>query len=258
MKYLYIAVIFLLFAWMAAPDPRPTPSLERVIRLARETGVPNTVTGVLLRNRLYDTIFEVIVFTVAVLGVTHYLSREPPEESVHHFSDDTVVILARFAAIIAGMVALELSIRGHLGPGGGFAAGVAGGTAAGLVAVTAAPDRLHRVHKRWHVDLWEKASVLVFILLAAAVFHDLGKAWELGGDVSPDYTDRGRLIGHITIGLEVLAPFLNKAKSLDPDLVLHLKHIIISHHGELEFGSPRRPKTREAFILHYADNLDAK
>ncbi|MFP4389780.1 MAG: MnhB domain-containing protein, partial [Desulfococcaceae bacterium] len=56
-----------------------------------------------------------------------------------------------------------------LGPGGGFAAGVAGGTAAGLVAVTAAPDRLHRVHKRWHVDLWEKASVLVFILLAAAV-----------------------------------------------------------------------------------------
>ncbi len=96
------------------------------------------------------------------------------------------------------------------------------------------------------------------ILLAAAVFHDLGKAWELGGDVSPDYTDRGRLIGHITIGLEVLAPFLNKAKSLDQDLILHFKHIIISHHGELEFGSPRRPKTREAFILHYADNLDAK
>lgn len=169
MKYLYIAVIFLLFAWMAVPDPQPPPSLERVIRLAQETGVPNTVTGVLLRNRLYDTIFEVVVFTVAVLGVTHYLSREPPEETVRHLSDDTGVILARFGAIIAGMVALELSLRGHLGPGGGFAAGVAGGTAAGLVAVTSAPHRLHHAHERWRVGLWEKASVLVFILLAAAV-----------------------------------------------------------------------------------------
>jgi multicomponent Na+:H+ antiporter subunit B len=169
MKYLYIAVIFLLFAWMAAPNPQPTPAFERVIRLARETGVPNTVTGVLLRNRLYDTIFEVIVFTVAVLGVTHYLSRERPEETVRHLSDDTGVILARFGALIAGMVALELALRGHLGPGGGFAAGVAGGTAAGLVAVTAAPDRLHRGHQRWHVGLWEKASVLAFIALAGGV-----------------------------------------------------------------------------------------
>jgi multicomponent Na+:H+ antiporter subunit B len=167
MKYLYIAVIFLLFGWMAVPDPQPPPSLERVIRLAQETGVPNTVTGVLLRNRLYDTIFEVIVFTVAVLGVTHYLSRERPAEAVRHLSDDTGVILARFGAMIAGMVALELAIRGHLGPGGGFAAGVAGGTAAGLVAVTAAADRLHRGHQRLRVGVWEKASVLAFIALAA-------------------------------------------------------------------------------------------
>jgi len=96
------------------------------------------------------------------------------------------------------------------------------------------------------------------ILLAAATLHDLGKAWELGGVVATDYTDEGRLLGHITIGMEVLAPFFSKAKNLEPDLLLHLKHIILSHHGELEFGSPRRPKTREAFVLHYADNLDAK
>lgn len=168
MKYLYIAVILLIFAWLAAPVPQWTPPRDHVIRLARETGVPNTVTGILLRNRLYDTIFEVIVFTVAVLGVTHYLSRERPAETVRRVSDDTGVILARFGAMIAGMVALELAIRGHLGPGGGFAAGVAGGTAAGLVAVTAAPDRLHRVHERWRVAGWEKASVLVFLALAAA------------------------------------------------------------------------------------------
>lgn len=95
-------------------------------------------------------------------------------------------------------------------------------------------------------------------LLVAAVFHDLGKAWELSGGLANDYTDQGRLLGHIWIGLEKLEPFLAKARDLDEDLVLHLKHIILAHHGEYEFGSPRRPKTPEAFVLHYADNLDAK
>ncbi len=95
------------------------------------------------------------------------------------------------------------------------------------------------------------------VLLAAAIFHDLGKAWELSSGVTTDYTDEGRLLGHITISLQILEPFLQKAK-LEPELALHFKHIIISHHGEYAFGSPRRPKTAEAFVLHYADNMDAK
>ncbi|MBG0775105.1 MAG: HD domain-containing protein [Desulfovibrionaceae bacterium] len=95
------------------------------------------------------------------------------------------------------------------------------------------------------------------MLLAAAAFHDLGKAWELTGGLACDYSDEGRLLGHITIGLEKLSPFLADC-GLDADLVLHLKHIILSHHGEYEYGSPRRPKTAEAMALHYADNLDAK
>lgn len=94
-------------------------------------------------------------------------------------------------------------------------------------------------------------------LLAAAVFHDLGKAWELGGGLVADYTDQGRLLGHIQLGLEVLEPFLRKAR-LEPQLVMHFKHMILSHHGEYHFGSPKRPKTAEAMALHYADNLDAK
>ncbi len=96
------------------------------------------------------------------------------------------------------------------------------------------------------------------ILLVGALLHDLGKAFELTHGISREYTDQGRLLGHIELGLEVLAPFLRKTKDLPDGLVLHLKHLLISHHGELEFGSPRRPKTVEAFILHYADNLDAK
>lgn len=95
------------------------------------------------------------------------------------------------------------------------------------------------------------------ILLVAAVFHDLGKAWELSAGVQRDYTDPGRLLGHILLGIEVLEPFLNKA-GLSPGLKLHFKHLLVSHHGEYDYGSPKRPKTTEALILHYADNLDAK
>ncbi len=96
------------------------------------------------------------------------------------------------------------------------------------------------------------------LLLVAAGFHDLGKAWELGAGISPDYTDPGRLMGHIHLGLEVLEPFLKKSRQLDPGLVLHFKHLLLSHHGEYAFGSPKRPKTPEAFVLHHADNMDAK
>jgi 3'-5' exoribonuclease len=95
------------------------------------------------------------------------------------------------------------------------------------------------------------------ILLAAATFHDLGKAWELTSGIARDYTDEGRLLGHIVLGLEILEPFLRKA-GLEPDLAVHFKHILVSHHGEYAYGSPKRPKTAEALALHYADNLDAK
>ncbi len=95
-------------------------------------------------------------------------------------------------------------------------------------------------------------------LLVGAIFHDLGKAWELSGGLINDYTDEGRLLGHIQIGQEKLEPFLKRSKTLDEGLKLHLKHLIASHHGEFEFGSPTVPKTPEAFVLHYADNMDAK
>lgn len=94
-------------------------------------------------------------------------------------------------------------------------------------------------------------------LLAAACCHDLGKAWELTAGPARDYTDAGRLLGHIVIGLELLEPLLKKS-GVEPELALHFKHILVAHHGEYEFGSPRRPKTAEAFILHFADNIDAK
>lgn len=96
------------------------------------------------------------------------------------------------------------------------------------------------------------------ILLAGAIFHDLGKAWELTGGPENSYTDAGQLLGHIELGLEILGPFFAKARDLEPDLILHLKHLILSHHGEHEFGAPVRPKSAEAFALHLADMMDSK
>lgn len=96
------------------------------------------------------------------------------------------------------------------------------------------------------------------ILLAGALFHDIGKAWELSGGPDNQYTDEGQLLGHIELGLEVLRPFFAKARDLEPEIILHLKHLVLSHHGEHEFGAPIRPKSAEAFVLHLADMMDSK
>ena len=111
------------------------------------------------------------------------------------------------------------------------------------------------------------------LMTAGVLLHDSGKMWENAlppdGFVMP-YDERGELMGHITIGVEMtnrlwrqLAqhPEYEAWKAMTPaieDLRLHLTHLILSHHGELQFGSPVLPKTPEAFALHYIDNLDAK
>lgn len=94
-------------------------------------------------------------------------------------------------------------------------------------------------------------------LFVGALCHDLGKLWELSGGLANDYTDEGRLVGHINLCLGKLEPYIT-ASGLSPDLALHLRHLVLSHHGQYEFASPRLPQTAEAFALHYADNIDAK
>jgi 3'-5' exoribonuclease len=111
------------------------------------------------------------------------------------------------------------------------------------------------------------------LLLAGVLFHDCGKLWEnsypADGFTMP-YDERGELLGHITIGIELVNSLWRKVaatpevaawKDVQPsneDVRLHLLHLIASHHGELQFGSPVPPKTPEAWALHYVDNLDAK
>ena len=96
------------------------------------------------------------------------------------------------------------------------------------------------------------------ILIAGAILHDMGKIVELSREPGFDYTTKGRLLGHVVIGLMELKKRLDTTEGIPEERADLLMHLIISHHGEYEYGSPKRPKSMEAFILHYADNLDAK
>ncbi len=96
------------------------------------------------------------------------------------------------------------------------------------------------------------------ILMAGAILHDIGKVEELSPAPGFEYTQKGRLLGHITLGLMEFKKRLDAAPGIPEEHADLLMHMMVSHHGEYEFGSPKRPKCMEAFILHYADNLDAK
>lgn len=168
MKWVYLVAGIALYIKMLvfpdlAMDAADLPAVESVVQ---DSGVPNAVSGLIFRNRLYDTIFEVVVFTIAIMGVRFLLSDEQPSRIVYQFTDHPSIVLARLGATIAALISIELAIRGHLSPGGGFAAGVAGGTAIGLVAITSSSEWMEAIYQRWHASVWEKVSVLIFIVLA--------------------------------------------------------------------------------------------
>ena len=96
------------------------------------------------------------------------------------------------------------------------------------------------------------------LLVAAAMFHDIGKMEELSRFPENDYTDDGQLLGHIYIGTEVISARIKTIPGFPSALASQLKHCILAHHGELEYGSPKKPAIIEALALNFADNTDAK
>lgn len=96
------------------------------------------------------------------------------------------------------------------------------------------------------------------ILCAGALVHDCGKIHEMASSITTEYTLRGCLTGHITIGCEMIARAADAVPALPKESLWHVEHLILSHHGQREFGSPVIPATVEAFILHHADMLDAQ
>jgi len=96
------------------------------------------------------------------------------------------------------------------------------------------------------------------LVLTGAILHDIGKIYELSFERGFDYTDAGRLIGHIVLGMELISAKIRLIDGFSELKALLVKHMILSHHGQLEFGSPKRPKIPEALLLSHADDLDAK
>jgi 3'-5' exoribonuclease len=128
-----------------------------------------------------------------------------------------------------------------------------GGLLEHVVTMLEGADRLLPLYPELNRDL----------LLMGVFLHDVGKVRELSYDRVFGYTDEGQLIGHVVIGVEMLTEKVARVPDLTdepfpPELLLRLKHMIVSHHGAYEFGAPRLPMTPEAIALHYLDNLDAK
>ncbi len=96
------------------------------------------------------------------------------------------------------------------------------------------------------------------LLVTAAVLHDIGKMEELSWGTAFDYTDAGKLVGHLVLGERLVRERAEKVEGFPEELKLRLSHMILSHHGTGEFGSPKAPMTAEAIALHHAEDLDAK
>ena len=96
------------------------------------------------------------------------------------------------------------------------------------------------------------------LLLTAALFHDVGKLKEISNFPENDYTDDGQLLGHIVMGCELVGFGCRHIKNFPKRLMSELQHCILAHHGELEYGSPKKPALAEALALNLADNTDAK
>jgi 3'-5' exoribonuclease len=97
------------------------------------------------------------------------------------------------------------------------------------------------------------------LLIFGAIFHDVGKVRELSWDKGAfAYTTEGRLLGHVVLGEQLISSYINTLPEFPEDLHLRLSHVLISHQGETEYGSPERPKTLEALLVHLVDNLDAR
>lgn len=123
-----------------------------------------------------------------------------------------------------------------------------GGLLEHSLSVAALVDRIMPLYPELNRDL----------LVAGALLHDVGKVREMTYVRSFDYTDEGKLLGHISIGVEMIQEKISRLENFPVEMAMLLKHMILAHHGQYEYGSPKRPKTIEATVLNYLDDLDSK
>jgi 3'-5' exoribonuclease len=128
-----------------------------------------------------------------------------------------------------------------------------GGLAEHLLSMATAFEGLRAHYAAYYPGLLDADLVV-----AGIVLHDVGKIDEIGAGVGFDYTDTGRLLGHITLGSERTSRAAARLPGFPAALLERVQHLILAHHGELEYGSPVRPRLIEAVVLHYLDQIDAK
>jgi 3'-5' exoribonuclease len=101
-------------------------------------------------------------------------------------------------------------------------------------------------------------GINIDLLLMGGFLHDMGKIYEFSFDRAVEYTDQGQLLGHLVMEVEAVSEKIKAIPDFPEELAILVKHMMVSHHGSLEFGSPKLPQTLEAVILHYLDDLDGK
>ncbi len=101
-------------------------------------------------------------------------------------------------------------------------------------------------------------NVDIDLLMTGIFLHDIGKVKEITSELEASYSDEGNLIGHIVLGRDIAVEAANKIKDFPPDLLKKIEHLILSHQGQYDWQSPKKPKFREALLLHLIDNMDAK
>ena len=174
MKYLkrsYLAAIVLVFLFLASGGWDGPERGYLSHQLLREGGIPNTVTLIYLRNRLYDTIFEVIVFSISITGALYFLNRGSKftlERYLH--VDPATAIMFKAASFLAFLFGTVLAITGHLSPGGGFAAGVALGTSMVIQSLTNDSSRLRAYLSEERPEAMEKEAWLLVLFVSMLSF----------------------------------------------------------------------------------------
>jgi multicomponent Na+:H+ antiporter subunit B len=171
--YLIAITIVMFVGILLRPEAIPRDTNQIVDYLTTLTNIPNSVTAVILGSRLFDTIGEVIVFTVAGLGVKILLAHEKAESLLIGIQDPVIISLLDFVALLSAFLAVELAIRGHLTPGGGFAAGVAGATSVTLLMITGRLKVIEEFYSRSNATVIEKLAVVVFIAVALMSFTSI-------------------------------------------------------------------------------------
>ena len=169
--FYFVAISFVFITGLLiVPESTQRDTNEIVDYLVTQAEIPNSVTAVILGTRLFDTIGEVIVFTIAGLGVKILLHSEGTESRLIGVQDPVIINLLDFVSLLSAFLAFELAVRGHLSPGGGFAAGVAGATSITLLMVTGRLERIENFYSHYNAAVVEKFAVVVFILLALMSF----------------------------------------------------------------------------------------